>query len=281
MLPTPDTSHVSFDRIYEPAEDSFLLLDTLSAPSEKEFLRQRFPRDEQTSLSSSPFVVEIGTGSGVVLSFVHAHAETIFGRADIFTAGVDVNRYACEATQETVRIAEEEQISQNLSHGSYLGNVVGNLGTCLKPGMVDVMIFNPPYVPSPDVPVPELSGAGNEDGTLTYEGDSKLLALSYAGGVDGMEITDRLIDALPEVLNRERGCAYILLCAQNKPEDVKERIRGFGDEWKAETVRFGACHLMLPEINMTSVPQYRCDAVKKADVCIKAHGQNVPLLVRE
>ncbi|CAD6445710.1 ec911ed2-472e-41a6-9e42-38930c00028f-CDS [Sclerotinia trifoliorum] len=236
MLPTPDTSHVSFDRIYEPAEDSFLLLDALSSASEKKFLQQRFPQNEQPSISPSPFVVEIGTGSGVVLSFVHAHARIIFGRADILTAGVDVNRYACQATQETVKVAEREQNSQGLSHGSYLGNVVGNLGTCLKPGMVDVLIFNPPYVPSPDVPIPELSGAGNEDGTLTYEGDSKLLALSYAGGVDGMEITDRLIDTLPEVLNKERGCAYILLCAQNKPEDVKQRIRGFGDEWKAETV---------------------------------------------
>ncbi|ESZ99520.1 hypothetical protein SBOR_0085 [Sclerotinia borealis F-4128] len=237
MLPTPDTSHVSFDRIYEPAEDSFLLLDTLSSPSEKDFLRQRFPRKEQISISPSPFVVEIGTGSGVVLSFVHAHAEIIFGRADILTAGVDVNRYACEATQETVRVAEKEQTSQDLPHGSYLGNVVGNLGTCLKAGMVDVLVFNPPYVPSPDVPVPELSGAGNEDGSVTYEGDSKLLALSYAGGMDGMEITNRLIDALPEVLNKERGCAYILLCAQNKPEDVKRRIHEFGHEWKVETVR--------------------------------------------
>ena len=27
MLPTPDTSHVSFDTIYEPSEDSYLFLD--------------------------------------------------------------------------------------------------------------------------------------------------------------------------------------------------------------------------------------------------------------
>lgn len=52
-----------------------------------------------------------------------------------------------------------------------------------------------------------------------------------------METTDRLIEALPVVLS-ERGLAYILLCAQNKPEEVKERIRVMGGEgkWKAETV---------------------------------------------
>lgn len=238
MLPTPDTSHVSFDRIYEPAEDSFLLLDTLSSTSEKEFLQQRFntPPNVSGSTSTCPLIVEVGTGSGVVLSFVHAHSEIIFGRSDILTAGVDINRYACEATQETVKIAEKEQNTQSQSHGFYLGNVVGNLGTCLKGKMVDVLIFNPPYVPTPDVPLAETSGAGDEEGKLTFEGDSKLLALSYAGGVDGMEVTDRLIDALPGILSRERGCAYILLCAQNKPEDVKQRIRAFGEEWRAETV---------------------------------------------
>jgi release factor glutamine methyltransferase len=32
--------------------------------------------------------------------------------------------------------------------------------------------------------------------------------------------------------------AYLLLCAQNKPEEVKDRIRGLegGGRWRAETV---------------------------------------------
>jgi release factor glutamine methyltransferase len=50
-----------------------------------------------------------------------------------------------------------------------------------------------------------------------------------------METTDRLIEGLPQVLSR-RGCAYILLCAQNKPEEVKQRIQGFGPEWRTLTV---------------------------------------------
>ena len=54
-----------------------------------------------------------------------------------------------------------------------------------------------------------------------------------------MEVTERVIQALPEVLSA-RGCAYLLLCAQNKPEEVKARIRalggGGGRAWRAETV---------------------------------------------
>jgi len=51
-----------------------------------------------------------------------------------------------------------------------------------------------------------------------------------------METTDRLIDALPNILSQDRGCAYILLCAQNKPEQVKDNIRKWGSEWAVETV---------------------------------------------
>jgi release factor glutamine methyltransferase len=232
MLPTPSTSHVAFERVYEPAEDSYLLLDTLSSDSEKAFLQRRF--GQNPTASPSPLVVEIGTGSGVVLSFVDAHAKTLFGRRDILTAGVDVNRYACEATVGTVKVAEQEQGAQDRTHGFYLGNVVGDLTSPLRSSMVDVLIFNPPYVPTPDLP--ELPTLSETPAQPSFEDDSHLLALSYAGGADGMETTDRLLDSLPAILDTGRGCAYILLCAQNKPEDVKERIRSWGEEWGVETV---------------------------------------------
>ncbi|KAF4635504.1 hypothetical protein G7Y89_g2601 [Cudoniella acicularis] len=226
MLPTPSTDHVAFERIYEPAEDSYLLLDTLSSESEKAFLRERFH-----SGVPSPLVVEIGSGSGVVISFIDAHTETIFGRSDILTAGVDVNSHACSATIQTVNVAEKEQKSQGISHGFYLGNVAADLGSAMKPEEVDVLVFNPPYVPTPDLPVLHQKKDSSE-----FDRDSHLLSLSYAGGADGMEVTNRLLNSLPEVLSKDRGCAYILLCAQNKPEAVKQQIRSWGEEWIAETV---------------------------------------------
>lgn len=214
--------------MYEPAEDSYLLLDTLSSDSEKGFLQQRF---NTTTTQKSPLVVEIGTGSGVVLSFLNAHAQLIFGRSDVFTAGVDVNVHACKATIQTVRVAEKEQLSQSQSHGFYLGNTVADLTTAFKKVEVDVLVFNPPYVPTPDLPA-----MLPRDTLDSFEADSHLLSLSYAGGEDGMEVTNRLLDLLPEVLSQDRGCAYILLCAQNKPEEVKEQIRKWGERWRAETV---------------------------------------------
>ncbi|TVY48962.1 eRF1 methyltransferase catalytic subunit [Lachnellula occidentalis] len=229
MLPTPSTSHVEFERVYEPAEDSYLLLDTLSSESEKAFLQHRF-NNASTESSPSPLVVEIGTGSGVVLSFIDAHAEIIFGRSDVLTAGVDVNIHACKATIQTVRVAETEQVTQSKSHGLYLGNMVGDLATALRIGEVDVLVFNPPYVPTPDLPT-----VLPKETRDSFEADSHLLSLSYAGGEDGMEVTNRLLDSLPQILG-ENGCAYVLLCAQNKPELVKDQIWKWGDGWTAETV---------------------------------------------
>lgn len=229
MLPTPDTSHVPYERVYEPAEDSFLLLDTFSSASETSFLHDRF------GAGPVPLVLEVGTGSGVVLAFVNAHAKTIFGTRGILTAGVDVNAYACRATLGTVKKAQEDNRE---THGVNLGSCMGDLTSPLRDAAVDVLIFNPPYVPTSEMPIrPEsfkhevASGAP----APSFDDDSYLLSLSYAGGRDGMETTDRLIEALPTTLS-QRGCAYILLCWGNRPEEVKERIRALGNEWRVETV---------------------------------------------
>lgn len=224
MLPTPDTSHVDYDKIYEPAEDSFLLLDTLSSDSEIAFLHDRFQH-------SGAVVLDVGTGSGVVIAFVNAHAGKIFGSRSVITFGVDMNQFACVATTETaIRAAREH----SKTSGRFMGSFRGDLTCSWKAGSVDVLIFNPPYVPTPELP--QQSGdAFGANGGSTFENSSYLLSLSYAGGKDGMETTNRLLAGLPLVLS-QRGCAYILLCAQNKPEEVKDKIRGFGLGWYVETV---------------------------------------------
>lgn len=234
MLPTPDTSHVPYERVYEPAEDSFLLLDTLSSPTECAFLTNRFAHP-------APLIVEIGTGSGVVLGFVNAQCQTIFGQPEILTAGIDMNAYACRATVATVRkAAADERASTSHHSGTYLGSSMADLTACFRPGAVDVLIFNPPYVPTSEMPArpdtfsPEVPRAAAAD--PSFDDDSYLLALSYAGGADGMETTDRLLPDLGTILSA-RGCAYVLLCAQNKPDLVKSKVtEQLGEGWKAETV---------------------------------------------
>ena len=247
MLPTPSTSHVDFNRIYEAAEDSFLFLDTLSSPTEIQFLKDRFlvPRDGPVNPSVVvPLVLEVGTGSGVVIAFLTANARTIFGTKKILTVGTDINEFACQATRQTVRTACAENESHDsrggdhvgISTGLFLAAMNGDLASTFRQMVVDVLIFNPPYVPSPDVPASEDGFSLGVDVVPSFELDSKLLALSYAGGLDGMEVTNRLIAQLPDLLNPQRGVAYILLCRQNKPDEFMSRVRSWGSEWKVDIV---------------------------------------------
>lgn len=247
MLPTPDTSHVDYGRVYEPAEDSFLLLDTLSSDSERVFLHDRFGGG-----GPAIFVLEVGSGSGVVIGFVAAQSPTLFGgggnerasgeeRRDhvpsVLCAGVDLNRFACRATTETVQRAVAD--AADGKSAEWLGCVQGDLISPWRPGCVDVLIFNPPYVPTSTLPRREEGGVGavlaREGQETSFDEDSFLLELSYAGGRDGMETTDRLIEEIPSILS-PRGCAYLLLCAQNRPDEVKGGICGWGSGWRAETV---------------------------------------------
>ncbi|KAK8243764.1 methyltransferase domain-containing protein [Phyllosticta capitalensis] len=235
MLPTPNTSHVSFDRVYEPAEDSYLLLDTLSSDNEKAFLSQRFgKRDGQCD---PPLVVEVGTGSGVVLAFVAQNTDILFQRNDVLTLGIDISAFACHATSETVVTAVQETRSRNTHPSVFLDAVNADLLSPLRPGAVDILIFNPPYVPTPALPDATKHDEYNEYAPETsFEQESYLLELSYAGGPDGMETTNRLLTQLPSVLHAQRGVAYVLLCAQNKPLEVQAHIRSWGADWDAEFV---------------------------------------------
>lgn len=221
MLPTPSTSHVNYNHIYEPSEDSYLLLDTLSSAREIDFLRRRFPSD-----SLPPLLLEVGTGSGVVIAFCLANAKRIFGRSDVAGLGVDVNRFACAATSETVRLA----VAAETEPAVFLDGVLSDLTAAVRPGAIDILIFNPPYVPSETLPPNAV-----EEAKDSFSRDSHLLALSTDGGTDGMETTDRLLAELPSALS-PRGVAYVLLCAQNQPEQVMDRIRSWSDGWSVEIV---------------------------------------------
>jgi release factor glutamine methyltransferase len=228
MLPTPDTSHVPYTHVYEPAEDSFLLLDTLSSEQETAFLRSRFPPSSQ----DPPLILEVGPGSGVVIAFITANAASLLGHADVLAFAVDANRFACASTAITVRKAVQE--TQAPKAGVFLDAVQGDLASPLRPGQVDVLVFNPPYVPTDALPA--MTGKDGDEVKPTFGEESRLLELAYAGGRDGMETTDRLLEVLPDTLSG-RGVAYVLLCAGNRPEEVKERIRSWeGGRWKAETV---------------------------------------------
>ncbi|XP_051561339.1 methyltransferase N6AMT1 isoform X2 [Myxocyprinus asiaticus] len=140
MFPTPLYSHAGrgcFSDVYEPAEDSFLLIDALEKDAER--LKQSRPS----------VCLEVGSGSGVVSAFLAS-----------VVGCTDVNPAASQCTQETSHC-----------NSLQLQPLVTDLVECLLPrlnGKVDVLVFNPPYVVTPSEEVGshgiEASWAGGKRG---------------------------------------------------------------------------------------------------------------------
>lgn len=185
-METPYLTHITseeFNYVYEPAEDSFLLLDALEA-------------DLCSLIDAKPVVcVEIGSGSGVIITAV---AKSLKETACF---AIDINPWACLITKRTAKFNEVnlQVINMNLMNG-------------FRPNSVDILIFNPPYVVTSDE---ELFEDGIVDGAAFNANIKK----SWAGGVNGRRIMDKVFDRLNFILT-QNGVAYVLVIEENKPQEI-------------------------------------------------------------
>lgn len=197
MLPTPIVAEN--EQVYEPAEDLFLLLDCFE--QEKNYLQNRF---------RAPVVVEVGTGSGIVSTFIKKHIAT----STSHVISTDLNPHACRQAMET--------LTANGLHSGAIDVVQTSLTAGVRPQIVDVLVFNPPYVPAEEVPP-----------TPQREDDPTWLDLALCGGPQGMDVTWELLDGLDLILS-VKGVAYILFCARNEPDKVRHQMEHRG--WHTEVV---------------------------------------------
>lgn len=184
----PDLTHLSpadFEAVYEPQEDTWLLCDALLA--EAPALVARAPA----------LAVEIGPGSGAVSCYV---VQLLAARARFRPAvlACDINLHACAATAAT---AAANGVARRVDVVAC--DLVSSTGGRLH-GAVDLLLFNPPYVPTPDDDVWR-GGGGSGD-----------LSAAWAGGADGRVVIDRVLPLLPLLLSRPRGVAYMVVVEENR-----------------------------------------------------------------
>jgi len=94
--------------------------------------------------------------------------------------------------------------------GLVLADLAGPLLSRLT-GSIDVLAFNPPYVPTP----PEEVTAGG-------------IAAAWAGGHRGRAVIDRALPSIAALLAPGGGEAFIVTVAENGPAEVLEAMAGLG-----------------------------------------------------
>lgn len=206
-METPYLTHLQPDDykyVYEPAEDSFLLLDAIEAD-----LSQIFDK--------KPIIcLEIGSGSGVVIT---ALAKVL---PECVCYATDINPIACRITKKTASCnnAIIEMLNMDLTNG-------------FQENEIDLLIFNPPYVVTTNEELQ--SKVQPSSSTSSRNGDFNTnIIKSWAGGVNGRVVMDRVFTHLDQILS-PNGIAYILVIEENKPREIIENLKKM--KFRAEIVK--------------------------------------------
>jgi len=177
--------------VYEPAEDTFILLDALE--KDAGILQELKPR----------LCVEVGSGSGCVSAFLGK----IVGKSGALYLCTDINRHAALSTYRTGK-------KNDVPLDPILASLTRPLAARLHHA-VDILVFNPPYVPTTVVEVEDAQGERDIQG-------------SWAGGNDGMQVTNLLLESVESLLS-PRGLFYLVAVKQNNiPEISRHMLEKYG-----------------------------------------------------
>ncbi|KAK1557406.1 hypothetical protein Q3G72_024141 [Acer saccharum] len=178
----------SHPEVYEPCDDSFALVDALLA-------------DRNNLLEHRPTLcMEVGCGSGyVITSLALMLGEEVPGVQYIAT---DTNSHAVEVTRETLK-----------AHGVHAELINTDIASGLEKrlaGLIDVMVVNPPYVPTPEDEV------GREG-----------ITSAWAGGENGRCVIDKILPIADKLLS-DRGWLYMVTLTTNNPSQICLQMREKG-----------------------------------------------------
>ncbi|KAL3850099.1 hypothetical protein ACJIZ3_011981 [Penstemon smallii] len=170
----------SHPEVYDPCDDSFALVDALLA-------------DRANLLEHHPSIcLEIGCGSGYVITSL----ALLLGKeaSGAHYMATDINPHAVGVTRETLE-----------AHGCHAELVNTDIALGLEKRLarsVDVIVVNPPYVPTPE----------EEVGCFG-------ITSSWAGGENGRSVIDKILPVADKLLS-EKGWLYLLTLTANNPLEI-------------------------------------------------------------
>ncbi|MCL2863365.1 MAG: methyltransferase [Methanimicrococcus sp.] len=213
-----NVSAVVLEDVYEPAEDTFLLADCaadaaflfLPAEISKGADFTDFSKDRDFTVYGTVYGLEIGCGSGFVSEFVQEKAPFVH------MTGVDINPNAVMCSRQNGVRACQSDMFEIFELSENEKNLLSDSPAvpAMPPGGFDLILFNPPYLPTAeDEKVP---------GNLNY---------AFDGGVLGRDSIDRFLAEAGNYL-ADSGFFLLLISSLTGLDEVMDEMRknGFSAE---------------------------------------------------
>jgi release factor glutamine methyltransferase len=234
----PSLDHLTmkdYEHVYEPSDDTFLLLDGIQLGLEL--------ADKEMNVDSFT-ALEIGCGTGIPIVYLGLQCKQRFqppqSTADgcnnrntvtLTLLATDCNPHALRITQTTAAFHELALTTHqcDLASGLLSSTHDHNSSSTSWDGAIDMLLFNPPYVPTPDEEVVEFHG--NHGGTeLKVENTENRVGIeaSWAGGLHGRRVIDRAIPQIAQLLRKPAGVAYMITVDDNLPEQLRQELGKLG-----------------------------------------------------
>ncbi len=155
-------------------------------PAEDSFLLAEAALDQ---IKGPERILEVGCGSGIISAVIKSNTNARI-------TGIDINPYAAACTRDNGVEA-----------------IRGDLLNCIR-GKFDIIIFNPPYLPT------------NES-----ERTKDWINIALDGGYDGRQIINRFLEDAVNHLE-DNGRVLILLSSFTGIEEVKSKMKELGYDIK-------------------------------------------------
>ena len=163
------------EEVYDPAEDTFLVIEGIKI------------KEKQT-------IFEIGTGCGIIALYCAKN------NAKVICS--DINPFAVELTKKNY------EINKKKINGTMQVRLGDMFSVIKKDEQFDIIIFNPPYLPTKKSEL--IGGSGWIDKALN-------------GGNNGLKYTTIFIEKLPKYLNKN-GKAYFIFSTLSDKKELMEKI---------------------------------------------------------